>query len=246
VPCDPNFGCPVGCDPNFGCDPGGCNPSDIECGPGGGCDPVWGYGPPSIPSGGDGGGTAGAPPATPDQRRRVGGNWPNNETLGLPAGMNLRPMSLAELLGLAPGTSCEFGSICVPIGNGLLGTGLPSGGSGSGFTIDVLVLAKFLPAIIAASSADPPCKVGNCTYTIYTKPRYPPGNACAGGHNEKGKPATFVSMWDCVGTVPVCKQNQSFYQDACFNAGNTPMLCTYECNLQAGACSYSCQCCNYR
>jgi hypothetical protein len=49
--------------------------------------------------GGDGGG--GAPPAPP---QRHGGVWPDNETLGLPTGLNLKPMSLLipQSLRLAP------------------------------------------------------------------------------------------------------------------------------------------------
>jgi RHS repeat-associated protein len=119
-----------------------------------------------------------------------------------------------------------------------------SSDSSGGFLDNSVNLASGVPA--PATNSDPPCKIGNCTYTIYTEPHYPPGNACSGAHNEKGKPATFVSLWDCVGTVSNCKQNQHFYQDSCDNAGNTPMECMYECNLQAGACSYTCQCCNYR
>ena len=49
------------------------------------------------------------------------GPWLNGETLGLPKGLNLKPASILELLGLAPaapGTGCDFG-VCVPIGNGI-------------------------------------------------------------------------------------------------------------------------------
>jgi len=54
---------------------------------------------------------------------RIGGRYPNGETLGLPTGLNLRPSSLADLLGLAlgaPGTQCDFGA-GVPLGNGFEG-----------------------------------------------------------------------------------------------------------------------------
>ena len=43
------------------------------------------------------------------------GTWANNESLGLPAGMNLQPMSLGDLLGLSPGTQCDFG-VCNLVG----------------------------------------------------------------------------------------------------------------------------------
>lgn len=54
-------------------------------------------------------------PSRPD--RRVGGKWPGNETLGLPSGLNLRPLGLEGLGGLTPGTGCDFG-VCASIGNG--------------------------------------------------------------------------------------------------------------------------------
>ena len=96
----------------------GCFPDHPFCNP---CDP-WIFCFPPVPGGplppGPPPGPP-PPPPPPDQRPRVGGNWPNGETLGLPTGMNLKPMSLAELLGLSPGTGCEFG-VCVPIGNGFV------------------------------------------------------------------------------------------------------------------------------
>jgi hypothetical protein len=86
--------------------------------------------------------------------------------------MNLRPMSLAELLGLAPGTSCEFG-VCVPLGNGLVGA-VSGVGSDSGFTIDVLVLARLLQPIGAA--------IAGSTHGIkpfnLDLPNVPSGQAC--------------------------------------------------------------------
>jgi len=48
-------------------------------------------------------------------RERVGGVWPGNETLGLPQGLNVRPLSILDALILTPG--CEFG-VCTPIGEG--------------------------------------------------------------------------------------------------------------------------------
>jgi len=53
---------------------------------------------------------------------RIGGRYPNGETLGLPTGLNLKPASLLDLLGLSPaasGTQCDFG-VCVPIGDGFV------------------------------------------------------------------------------------------------------------------------------
>jgi len=118
-PCDAFLGC------GEGGGGGGCDPSDASCEPEPpGCDPFFGCGPiapPSRPGPGPGlighGGGGGG--------RRIGGKWPNGETLGLPTGLNLKPMGLAELIGLSPGTSCDLG-VCGTIGNGLLSGGLPS------------------------------------------------------------------------------------------------------------------------
>ena len=97
--CDPFFGECGGCDSFFGV-------CDFPCGPLRSCIvpiPVGGLS--HGPFHGSGGG------------RRIGGKWPNGETLGLPTGLNLKPMGLAELIGLSPGTSCDFG-VCGTIGNG--------------------------------------------------------------------------------------------------------------------------------
>jgi hypothetical protein len=118
---------------------------------------------------GSGGGGGGGGPA-----RRIGGKWPNGETLGLPTGLNLKPMGLADLIGLSPGTSCEFG-VCGSIGTGFLGAGLPSS-----ITVDSSLLT-FLSAIVQfklkvgagtsacayydvlCQSGDPyACKAGRC------------------------------------------------------------------------------------
>ena len=90
-PCDPLIDptC-AGCDPVFGCE---CDPSDPTCGGGGG--PGGGGNP------GDGPGPGSAPPP-----QRSGGVWPDNETLGLPGGLNTTPLGLGGLFGLSPGTQC--------------------------------------------------------------------------------------------------------------------------------------------
>jgi RHS repeat-associated protein len=89
--CDPDFGCDPGCDPDFGCDP---NPCEQGC--------VAGGDSPSAPP----------PGPTPGPLRR-NPNW-STETLGLPGGLHLQPLSLANLLGLSPGTECDFG-VCAGI-----------------------------------------------------------------------------------------------------------------------------------
>ena len=98
-----------------------CDPWDVAC-----SDPCEGaldnpY--PCDPGGGGGGDGGGGGPSNggsngsnrPEPQRR-GGVWPNNETLGLPQGLNLHPATLADLLGLSPGTQCDLG-VCTPVGN---------------------------------------------------------------------------------------------------------------------------------
>jgi hypothetical protein len=97
---------------------GGCAPSDASCEPlPPGCGPFFGCAPGPPVGGGGGGG--------PHPIRGKHGPWANGETLGLPTGLNLKPMTLADLIGLPPGTQCDFG-VCGTIGNGFLGAGMPS------------------------------------------------------------------------------------------------------------------------
>jgi len=90
-----------------GCDPsdascGGCDPSDPSCG---GCDPTV-----DPTCGGPPGGPPGYP-ILPAEPQPTGGVWPNNETTGLPTGLNTSPLSsLSSLLGLLPGLPCGGGS----------------------------------------------------------------------------------------------------------------------------------------
>ena len=46
--------------------------------------------------------------------------WPDNETLGLPPGINFKALSLGDLFGLNPNGPCDFG-VCEPAGSGFLG-----------------------------------------------------------------------------------------------------------------------------
>jgi hypothetical protein len=95
---------------------------DVTCGP---CDPSFDFGCQPFPDpwdyyyycepsrgrdGSSSGGGGGSPV-------RIGGKWPNGETLGLPTGLNLKPMGLAGLIGLSPGNNCDW--VCVPIGSGV-------------------------------------------------------------------------------------------------------------------------------
>ncbi len=104
---------------------GNCDPNDPDCyscvydvvf-----CEPLGGSGGGSG-GGGGGDGTGGLPPAAPAGPApgplRRNANW-STETLGLPGGLHLQPLSLANLLGLSPGTECDFG-VCAPIGGNFI------------------------------------------------------------------------------------------------------------------------------
>jgi hypothetical protein len=87
----------------------------------------------------------------------------NGETLGLPTGLNLKPMGLAELIGLSPGTQCDFG-VCTTIGNGIATGVTGSGTSEDPFTIYVLV-PSLLPT--GASVGKPHQKLPSGKYGDY-------------------------------------------------------------------------------
>jgi len=96
---------------------GECPPEDLFCY--NGCDPTFDFCPlPGGGGGGDGGGGGGGGSgggSHPPQRK--GGVWANNETLGLPTGLNQAPLGLGDLIGLNPG--CNF-AVCNPLGNGFV------------------------------------------------------------------------------------------------------------------------------
>jgi RHS repeat-associated protein len=85
-----------------------------------GCFPL----PPCVFCGPGGGGGGGPRPGRPRRPKRTGGRYPDGETLGLPKGLNIHPASIWDLLGLAPGTECEFGA-CTPIGNNFVAAAAP-------------------------------------------------------------------------------------------------------------------------
>ncbi len=93
---DPTL-CGSYCPPEYLACPDPCGDDPLSCGGGEGGGP---------PSGGGGG-----RPPTPDQLPRVGGRYGdvNNETLGLPPGINLKALTLGDLFGLNPNGPCDFG-----------------------------------------------------------------------------------------------------------------------------------------
>jgi RHS repeat-associated protein len=127
-----------GCDPFFDVTCGPCDPSDASCEPSPpGCGPFFCR--PIPPPGGGGPGPGRGRVPGGGGGSRIGGKWPNGETLGLPTGLNLHPMSLADLIGLSPSTSCDFG-VCVTIAYGYVSGTTGSDGT-SPFTIHVIVIA---------------------------------------------------------------------------------------------------------
>ncbi len=123
-----DIGCGGGGDP--GCDP------DSDC-----CDPIFGcpcpdcgIGQPSPPS-------SPSSPSAPGQRS--GGVFPNNETLGLPQGLNLSPLDPRDLLSLLPGLNCGGTAALGVISSGTSSTA-PTGPCA--LPILVLVLAELPPA----------------------------------------------------------------------------------------------------
>lgn len=118
-PCDPFFPS-VGCCWYYYCIQPPCGPDDPYCNA---CDPndPYCYGPPpGGGGGGSGGGGGGGGGSAPPPPQRAGGKWPNNETLGLPGGLNMHPLgSLGDLLGLSPGTQCGDFVSCGSLGPGI-------------------------------------------------------------------------------------------------------------------------------
>jgi len=172
LPCDPELGCWTGggggvpaCDPfeDPYCDNGCDTFEDPSCDPFGGS----GQGGALPPAGGG---------SAPTKPKRTGGVWPDNETLGLPTGLNLRPMTLGDLLGLDPNGPCDFG-VCNPIGLGFENTGI---GAIPGMAqvnsaywglVDLLALLQG----IDTSDPGPPGMVRAFTLPM---PTVPPGSAC--------------------------------------------------------------------
>jgi RHS repeat-associated protein len=112
---DPTMPC---CDPFLGC-----------------CDPMFGCGPgsPDIPP----------PPETAVPTPPDISKWPNGETLGLPRGLNLQPLSLGSLIGLNPNGPCSFG-ICI---DNIVGDVTGDGTADSPYSILVTVSLPFLAPV---------------------------------------------------------------------------------------------------
>ena len=155
----------------------------------------------NIPPRFGGGGTTGSggSGSNPSGGTTTGiGRWPNNETLGLPKGLNLRPLSLADLLGLTPGSECDLG-VCVPIGNAVVGVddAIVIGGVVYGIGVSIYVIERYGPAAVEAikqmiheSAGETVNDLQGCT--LDTEFQLPSGaKSCA--YKCKGWPAAHVT-----------------------------------------------------
>ena len=177
APCDPedpDCWWPEPCDPE---DPYGCNPGPII---------------PPLPPGG-----SGPPGGPPPQSGRKGGVWPNNETLGLPGGLNTSPLaSLEGLLGLLPGLNCGVGTA-------------PGSDFGSTDSSACPVLRIVIPAIaiVASSSSssdkkpDDKCSAGAAGIQL---------DWCKDDHLGNA-----ISAWECTGDVSCCLGKEAVFDRAC-------------------------------
>jgi RHS repeat-associated protein len=140
---------------------GYCPPEDATCDPG--CDPVFGCGgcDPEFGCGGSPGGPSGPPVrggggnGNPAPRR--GGVWPNNETLGLPGGLNAHPFgNIRDFFGLLPNIGCgDFvgcGTVAGTWADSLVAATGGAGTANNPYSFYVLVLAA---AIQAANNGSP-------------------------------------------------------------------------------------------
>jgi RHS repeat-associated protein len=192
--CGSGFGGGGGGDPNpcdFGDDPYcGSGPCDVIF------DPFCGT-PPGGGGGGGGGwgptGPGGAPP------QRTGGVWANNETLGLPTGLNVSPLGLGSLLGLSPGTGCGDFIQCSSLGPGSFSFTTPATPWPIAEPIPIpwwLVLEAGLAGILMSQTGDnaPPQDLGgDCTLFM--------GSSLPGGHTK--------CIYDCPGLGQLCSYRRN-------------------------------------
>ncbi len=198
-----------------------CDPDDPSCGGGGGggwgycppeyencdpCDPVFGCGGPPGGGGGGGGnpGGGGPPPTNPIQS--TGGVWPNNETTGLPTGLNQSPLSsLAGLLGLLPGIDCGgMGG-----GSGFIGaTPAPSGPCPPDFS-----------EVPVASGSDQRTQhddTGNCIADTLAGGA---SNLCNGWPTD----STFTCRSDQPNSIDCCNRKESGFAAWCNSRNSHPL-----------------------
>jgi RHS repeat-associated protein len=195
LPCDPLDPFCIGggggggyCDDDpFYC-PGGCDIiADPFCDPGGG-------------GGGSGGGGGGGLPAP-----QSGGPGLTE----LPPGLNTQPLSLENLLALAPGFLCGAG----PGGGGFVST----------TSIDPPMICLPAPSLVVVAEAasdgsnskEP--AVGKCTGQKSDKPQFL--NLCADVHDQQRHTAKFVEQWSCTGDINCCAERETAYVNTCYDRG---------------------------
>jgi RHS repeat-associated protein len=177
-PCDPN-------DPSCG---GGCDPDDPICG---GCPPDEcgsGYGPPP-------------PPVTfTIVPQREGGVWPDNESLGLPIGLNTAPLGADYLLGLLPNLNCGGVVFTFSILETHPDTKKPC---------PIIPLLVFVAA--AGDSSDKKKPPAACSWKPGDRPAI--FNWCASANED------FIEHFDCTGTVACCQTLLGEFTSQCISRG---------------------------
>lgn len=177
----------------------GCDPEDPLCQP---CDFIFIICIAPFPPGGGGGGGGGfgGNPFAPPQR--VGGVWLDNETSGLPQGLNTSPLGMDDLLGLLPVADCSAFDFTKS-------TQSPCTGKKKTFWQKVWDALMNPPS--SPDNPDIPC--GQCRDQIG------PVDLCS-AHNE-----LFVYGWSCEGgdfSIPCCKEKLAAFASGCTakNKGN--------------------------
>jgi hypothetical protein len=186
-----------------------------------------------LPNPDEGGGGSGGGGGSSSPSQRQGGVWSNNETLGLPRGLNIRPLSLASLFGLSPGTTCGDFVQC-----GSLGPSWP-GDTG------------FLQSTAGAASA---AKQGiiesiEAWFQKLAKSLEPSGpaampNLCMAGDTRTRSIGSTTNPYP---TKDPTASNEDFKRSAlhqCEASGASYTVCTAS-PLGAGSAEVYCDCCKY-
>ena len=207
--CDPDFD-PYCCDPIV--DPLCDDPGSGGGGPGGGGNP------------GDGPGPGPAPPP-----QRTGGVWPDNETLGLPTGLNTSPLGAGDLFGLLPSLGCgdsgfDFGIMAAPV---------PDAKKRKPCLVPVIITIDVVTEAADNSSSNNTTRVPqNCKHWTY-----PPTGKGIDLCKQWGE--TIVEVFQCegdIGSKPCCDYWQKKFDADCYAKRLNPQ------DLPSGVVDYS-NCC---
>ena len=147
-PTDPACFCDPG-DPYGGC----CDPLDPSCA---GPQPPGGGGAPPIPPSGPGQPPS-PPPGAPPYNLTSGNS---NFTSGMPDGIPTQPFNLGDLIGLIPGTECDFEE-CNPIGTGFSAGTIAIGAAHGGLTAGEIIALRLLGifSLLVIEQGDGPARI---------------------------------------------------------------------------------------